>query len=251
LAKTGTKEWAEVNINIQEGCEHSCRYCYARSMRVDWLKKCTAKQWTEPVINQAKVDQDYVKYKGIVMFPSTHDITPKNISECLCVLRKLLDAGNQVLIVSKPHWTCVTVICEALQEYRPQMMFRFTIGSMHDEVLRFWEPRAPNYDERLACLKYAYTKRFSTSVSCEPYLDTDVIDLYCRVKPWITHSFWVGLLRKYNQRVDASKISGADYAKFVAPLLKAQTKEEIEKIYHQLKNERLVMWKDSIREALR
>ena len=27
--KTGTREWAEVNVNIILGCEHRCRYCYA------------------------------------------------------------------------------------------------------------------------------------------------------------------------------------------------------------------------------
>jgi len=250
LAKTGTKEWAGDTVNIQIGCENGCRYCYARHNAVEFRKYCKAEDWPNPVINQKKVDRNYGLYADGVMFPSTHDITPKNISECLCVLRKLLDAGNKVLIVSKPSWECITVICEALQEYTQQILFRFTIGSMHDDVLSFWEPGAPNYDERLACLKYAYTKRFSTSVNCEPYLDGDVIDLYCRIKPWTTHNFWVGLLREYKQRVDASKISAADYAKFVTPLLKAQAMEEITKIYHQLKNERLVKWKDSIREAL-
>lgn len=250
MAKTGTKEWAERNINIQIGCEHGCRYCYARFNAVEFRKYCKAEDWPNPIINHGKVDKNYGKHKGVLMFPSTHDITPRNISECLCVLRKLLDAGNKVLIVTKPHWECITLICEALAEHRDQILFRFTIGSMHDEALSFWEPGAPNYDERLSCLKYAYAKRFSTSVSCEPYLDADVIDLYCRVKPWITHSFWVGLLNEYSKRVDVSEISATDDYKYILPMQKAQTLDEIKKIYKQLKNERLVMWKDSIRKAL-
>ena len=248
--KTGTKEWAKDNVNIQRGCEHGCRYCYARYNAVKRFKQCTAEQWLNPVINQAKVDKNYYKGKGVVMFPSTHDITPKNLSECLCVLRKLLDAGNQVLIVSKPHWSCITLICETLKGYRSQIMFRFTIGSKNDEVLSFWEPNAPKFKERQACLRYAYFSGYATSVSCEPYLDNDVVGLYLNIKPYIRHSFWIGKLRDFDKRVDLSDVTPEQEEKFIKPLKAAQTDEAVWKIYNQLAVERLVMWKDSIREII-
>jgi len=249
--KTGTREWAEDNINIQRGCEHGCLYCYARHIAVTWTKRCTAEQWLDPVINQAKVDKNYYKGKGILMFPSTHDITPRNLSECLCVLRKLLDAGNQVLIVSKPHWSCITLICETLQEYRARIMFRFTIGSKSDEILEFWEPNAPRFKERLACLKYAYSCRYQTSVSCEPYLDSNVVDLFLAVKPWTTHSFWVGKLRDFAKRVYISAMTTEQEEKFIKPLKAAQTDEAVRTIYNQLNVERLIKWKDSIRKVIK
>lgn len=247
--KTGTKEWAEDNVNIQRGCEHGCRYCYAREFAVRF-HRCTIGQWLLPVIDNAKVDKNYGKHKGIVMFPSAHDITPRNLSECLCVLRKLLDAGNQVLIVSKPHWPCITLICETLMEYRSQIMFRFTIGSKDDEVLSFWEPNAPGFKERLACLRYAHNCRYYTSVSCEPYLDNNVVDLFLAVKPWTTHSFWVGKLRDFNSRVDMFDITSEQKERFVKPLKAAQTDEAVREIYNQLAVERLVKWKDSIRKVI-
>ena len=249
--KTGTKEWAEVNVNIQRGCEHGCRYCYARYNAVIRFKRCTAEQWRNPLIDNSKVDKNYGKYKGIVMFPSTHDITPKNLSECLCAMRRLLDAGNKVLIVSKPHWNCITLICETLREYRRQLMFRFTIGSKSDDILSFWEPNAPGFGERRACLQYAFTCRYPTSVSCEPYLDSNVIDLYLAVKPWITNSFWVGKLRDFERRVDMSDVTSEQEKKFVKPLKVAQTDEAVRKIYNQMADERLVMWKDSIRKVIK
>jgi len=36
-----------------------------------------------------------------VMFPSSHDITPTNLAGCLTVLKKLLEVGNEVLIVNR------------------------------------------------------------------------------------------------------------------------------------------------------
>ena len=246
---TGTREWAKTNVNIQRGCEHNCRYCYARESAVRF-HRCTAEQWSEPVIDNAKVDKNYGKHKGIVMFPSTHDITPKNLSECLCVLRKLLDAGNRVLIVSKPHWECITLICETLKEYRCQIMFRFTIGSKSDDILGFWEPNAPKFKERRACLRYAYFSGYYTSVSCEPYLDDDVVGLYLNIKPYIKHSFWVGKLREFNKRVDMDSITSEEEEKFIKPLKAAQTDEAVREIYNQLAVEKLVKWKDSIREIV-
>jgi hypothetical protein len=37
------------------------------------------------------------------MFPSSHDISPKNADLAIGFLEKMLKAGNDVLVVSKPH----------------------------------------------------------------------------------------------------------------------------------------------------
>jgi DNA repair photolyase len=42
---TGTQEWAASNVNIQDGCEHDCRYCYAKTMAIRF-KRATAKSWS-------------------------------------------------------------------------------------------------------------------------------------------------------------------------------------------------------------
>lgn len=258
--RTGTREWAKDTVNIQLGCEHGCRYCYARWMMVDWLRKCTAEQWLNPTIDNKAVDSEYKKIAGVIMFPSTHDITQRNLSECLCVLRKLLDADNKVLIVSKPHWNCITLICETLQAYRQQIMFRFTIGSMSDEILRFWEPAAPGFEERQACLEYAWKGGYQTSVSCEPYLDTNTTELLAAVGPYITDSpsdgslwragFWIGKLREFNRRVDLTAITPEQMDKYVNPLKAACSDEAVRALYNQLEGFRFVKWKDSIRKVI-
>ena len=72
------------------------------------------------------------------------------------MLRKLLAAGNEVLIVTKPHLECVERLCRELAAYKEKIVFRFTIGAMDDELLAFWEPGAPAFAERLAALKHAH-----------------------------------------------------------------------------------------------
>ncbi len=249
--KTGTKEWAEVNINFQRGCEHNCRYCYARYDAVNRFHRCRAEHWPLPMIDNAKVDAPHKKkYKGRVMFPSTHDITETNISQYCCVLRKLLDAGNNVLIVSKPRLSCIELICGAYAGYEDQITFRFTIGSCDDKVLKFWEPGAPNFAERLDCLYHAYGWGFETSVSCEPYLDGYVCQTYDLCKPYISDSFWIGKLRHFNSRVNLDGVTDEQIAKYVEPLKAAQGDNVVRAIHHLLDGKEFIKWKDSIRKVV-
>jgi len=249
-AKTGTREWAKSNVNIQRCCEHNCRYCYARANALRFKQIASAADWSMPVINHKAVDKNYGKYPGVVMFPSTHDITPSNISECLCVILKLLDAGNQLLIVSKPHLDCISLICARLVEYKEQIEFRFTIGSTRDDVLKFWEPGALGFENRLNCLRYAHYKNYRTSVSAEPYLDDGVEHLYTRCFPHITESFWIGTLRHFNRRVDRSTITVEQMYAYVQPLLAAQQANPVRRMYEKLNGRPLIKWKDSIREIV-
>lgn len=255
MKKTGTREWSDSSVNLQLGCEHGCRYCYARHNAVMFRKWCTDEQWLDPVIIKSKVTRSFLKRAGIVMFPTTHDITMRNIMESVCVLRKLLEAGNKVLLVSKPNIGCISNICEEFQGYLKQLIFRFTIGSMDNQVLSFWEPNAPCFEERWTSLIYAFSHGYRTSVSCEPFLDGEhgkLIALYERTKPYINtiDGFWIGKLRKFDKRVDMAKVTSEEEDRFVKPLKAAQTDESIWAIYTQLQNERIVQWKDSIRAVI-
>jgi len=166
------------------------------------------------------------------------------------VLRKLLDAGNDVLIVSKPHWQCITLICDRFKEHRDKILFRFTIGSTDNDVLAFWEPGAPNFQKRLACLQYAFQTGYKTSVSCEPYLDPYVVYTYTACKPYITDSFWVGKLRHFNCRVKLDDATPEQIKKYVEPLKAAQNDDVVKSIHKLLYDKSFVMWKDSIRDVI-
>jgi len=253
--KTGTREWADHNENIQIGCENGCRYCYARHNAVVFRKYCTAEAWPNPVINQKKVDKNYGYYKGGVMFPSTHDITPANLSESLAVINKLIDAGNKVLIVSKPRWSCITVICESIKSNFPnfwqdKVTFRFTIGSTRDEVLKFWEPNAPCFEERRSCLQYAYKAGFDTSVSCEPFLDPFTPHVYDATCELITDSFWVGMLRDFDKRVRLEGTSAFERNFYVEKLKKLQEPKMVKMLYQAMNELPFIKWKDSVRKVI-
>lgn len=184
-APHGTQEWAKSNVNIQSGCEHDCHYCYAKCMAIRF-KRAAPSSWRSPALRPESVDKAYCRRDGRIMFPTTHDITEVNLHPCLAVLGKLLRSGNTVLIVSKPHREVTVQLAAALEQYKSQITFRFSIGSASADVLRAWEPGAPSFEERLEALRLVHAAGFVTSVSCEPMLDQRIDLVVEAVRPYVT-----------------------------------------------------------------
>jgi DNA repair photolyase len=191
LKTEGTKEWADSNVNIASGCSNNCRYCYAKKMAIRFKRK-TEESWKEMEINQKAINKGYRKRKGRIMFPSSHDITVDILVECVKVLRKILSAGNQVLITTKPDVFSTLALYAVLEDYKDQVQFRFTITSINDKLLEFWEPNASSFAIRLFTLIQAFENEFKTSVSIEPFLDEDPGPLINELYPYITESIWIG-----------------------------------------------------------
>jgi DNA repair photolyase len=248
----GTKEWSDKSHNICLGCEHYCLYCYA------WARRCRfdpdsrqpggwQKQRLNP--NKARLGAEVGPVgkngkRGVVMFPTSHDITPRFLPEAVTTIKNLL-VNNDVLVVSKPHLPVVKVLCRELKEWRERITFRFTIGSLDKTLSAFWEPGAPPPAERVAALKHAFQRGFTTSVSCEPMLDDGVrmVRLVAALEDFVTDTIWLGKAQriptKYNAHVPG-------FAAALAKLKAQQTDDEILKLVKALKGNQKVRWKDSI-----
>ena len=243
----GTKEWAAHTVNCCTGCVHDCKYCYAKSIAVRF-KRVRSENWKDEKIRSRDVSKTYRRMEGTVMFPSSHDISENNFLECFTVLKKLLKAGNRVLVVSKPHLKCISSICDDLKAYKNKILFRFTITACDDRILSIWEPGAPCYEERKECLKYAFNAGYKTSVSVEPMLDSDNIDVLIEdLSPFATESIWIGKMNQIRRRVS---IDDELIEEEVKRIESGQTDEKIWMIYEEYKDNRLIKWKESIKKIV-
>ena len=246
----GTKEWSEHSYNISQGCSHGCLYCYAREMALRNGRIITAAGWLCESVNLSKVSQSNRRFDGVVMFPTTHDITPAVLPASLQTLKKLLSAGNHVLIVSKPHLAVIKTLCKALANHRDNIQFRFTIGSLDESVCAFWEPGAPGPKERIEALEHAFENGFQTSVSMEPMLGD--MEQMCRlveaVDPFVTGTIWLRKMNDITRRVD-QRIPRAKQA--IAVIQSQQSDANIQRLYSMLKANPKVRWKDSVKSVFR
>ncbi len=253
-AGTGTKEWSDASYNICIGCEHHCRYCYAwilagRSNRNAHLRDPAgwAKQALNP--NRGRLGAEIGK-KGVVMFPTSHDITPAFLPQSLQTIENLIAKGNDVLIVSKPHRDVVAALCDGLQKHKSRVMFRFTIGSLNDATCAFWEPGAPTPAERIEALWHAFDEGFQTSVSMEPMLeDIDgtraVVEA---VEPFVTNTIWLGKMGHVVSKWNAGVKGFGEALKRIRSL---QTDEKILALVDAFRAHPKIAWKDSIQDVLR
>jgi DNA repair photolyase len=246
----GTYEWAVENANFISGCSHNCKYCYSREMAIRFKRK-TSLNWQNEEVNYKQLEKNAKKVNGVIMFPSSHDITPENLTNSIKFLKKLLNQDNEILIVTKPHLVVIKTICKEFNTYKDKILFRFTIGSNNSETLKFWEPNAPVYEERKQCLKYAYNKGFSTSVSCEPMLDENIIELVEELTPFVTNSIWLGKMNFLLRRLNMNGINDLETIEKAKKLIEIQSDENIKKIYDQLSTNDKVKWKESIKKVVK
>jgi len=246
----GTKEWSVASANFITGCEHDCKYCYSKAAAIYRSKK-TQTTWKEETVKPNKLTKGWRLLKGgRYMLPSTHDITPRHLNESIQFLKNILQPGNEVLIVSKPHLECIQTICDEFTNYKEKILFRFTIGSADDEVLKFWEPGAPSFKERLSALKYACEAGYATSISCEPMLDDKICDVIDKVKPYATHSIWIGKVSKMKWRLEMNtKITDELKAK-ANQLYSWQSDDNVKALYEKYKNDPLIRWKGDIKTVV-
>jgi len=235
----GFTEWTDQNVNICNGCFNDCRYCYAKA-GAHRFGQIAKDRWAEQVVRPHDVEASRRFYPGWVGFPSTHDIIPEILNDYLTVLGKLLRAGNKVMIVTKPRPKCIEEICAASRFFRDKVMFRFTIGAMNDEILRFWEPNAPTYAERKKALQHAREAGYLTSVSAEPMLDADhVVELVEDLAPYVSEDLWIG---KMNYMPILDKVL-PEQRVFHEQVRAGQSEANIRHLYEALKDNQVVHWK--------
>ncbi len=246
--KDNVQDWADKGINISKGCSNNCRYCYAREESVRRHGN-VYENWPNEQLNQKMIKKGWRLTTKKLMFPTTHDITPGTYDVCESVLKKLLKAGNEVLIVSKPRFDLIEKLCDALEPYKAQMMFRFTISARNNEILSFWEPNAPCYEDRVDALIIASAKGFRTSVSIEPMLDpADIKGLVEDLRPFTTDSMWIGPVKMIRKR---TRIDSEEIELEVKKIEAGQTPEKLLEVYNLYKDDPLIKWKGHFRKLLR
>lgn len=247
---TGTNEWAEFTENICIGCSNNCRYCYAAHMASTMYGGwCRRGDWSNERFNNRANIKSYPIRNGVVMFPSTHDITPFNVDAYVRVATLILEKGNRLLIVSKPRVVCIKHLVGELEPFREQILFRFTVGNMDASVTDFWEPGAPPPLERLHCLALAQENGFKTSVSIEPMLGghSSTLEVVNCVKPFVTETIWVGKMNKIRTRVDMNDPKALEWVQAIED---QQCDSAILGLYRDLKNDPKIRWKDSVMDVV-
>jgi DNA modification methylase/DNA repair photolyase len=246
--KDNVQDWADKGINISKGCSNNCLYCYAREISVRRHGN-VYENWPNEQLNEKMIKKGWRMGSKRLMFPSTHDITPGTYDACESTLKKLLAAGNLMLVVSKPRPDLIEKLCDSLAQYKNRIMFRFTISARNNDILSFWEPNAPSYEDRVDALIIACAKGFKTSVSIEPMLDPgDIKGLVEDLRDFTSDSMWIGPVKMIRKR---TRIDSDEIEQEIQKIEAGQTPEKLLEVYNLYKADPLIKWKGHLRKLLR
>lgn len=262
LYKFGTREWANENFNTHYACTHGCRYCYAwneayqrkRSYWQNWGKKMTLRDyWDKSWMTR--------KENYIIMYPTTHDITPEIMDKAFIAIQNMLDANIDVLLVSKPHIEVMTALVDKFSDYvknSPKILPRFSISTNDNELLSFWETGAPRFEERIDCLKLLFNKGFETSVSMEPFFPAknlnglDQISVFKQLVKellkYVRDTLWIGMMNHIPKLICRGRDLKIDEKRSLEHLLLFYKCDNIYDLIQQFYNNPKIRWKESIKK---
>lgn len=202
-------------------------------------------EWKEMKPNMKAINKNYKKRKGMIMFPTSHDITLESVDNYIIVLKKLLKVRNNVLITTKAKQKCISKIYREIfkenKKYKSQVEFRITIGSNDNNILNIYEKNAPSLYERLFNLSALSLNGFKTSVSIEPFLDKNPIDLIKNICEFMSFkgTIWLGSM--------SGKVPDELKENYTIENLR-KIVSEINKLPEEIKSK--IQYKDSIRYKL-
>ena len=235
--KTGTYEWAPAKESCCYGCPNDCQYCYSRKIAERFHREdpCT---WA---IMHPNLKKQPKKHKGRVFFPTSHDLPYKHVDWWFPYLLRLLELGNDILIVTKPELDSVIHMADNLEAFKDHIEFRFTIGTNDEKVRQYWEPGAPSIEERMQAACWAGLCGYRTSVSMEPLLMKDPVPFITELEKNVKGEIWIGCMNhmKFDPAVPEH-----------ARQMEIQSRENMKLIWDRTHIDPQVRYKDSVRDLL-
>lgn len=244
---TGTKEWADKNINLFKGfCANGCLYCYATANIIRY------KQNQEWKVREDVICKSFNKRDYLTMYPSAHDIRFEDIEHHVTFLTNFLKSRSNILIVSKPSPESINRLCAKLINFKDQIEFRFTVGSTDNKTLKFFEPNAPSFEERKTSLMIASHYGYKTSLSIEPMLDDVPYGIINRCYQYVSGDIWIGKVNNIKARMSLN--GHKDKIEEATRITEWQNDDyTILSMVDELNNsmyKNMIKWKDSIKEVI-
>jgi DNA repair photolyase len=211
-------EYGERALNLYNGCDHGCKYCYAPA--ATWSKREEFVQPKARVINEKDLDREISRLTiGTVVFlcftcdPYQHLDTELQITRR--IIQKLLTAGMSVIILTKAGLPS-TRDFDLLSAHPDQSNYGATLTFVDDALSRLWEPGAALPGERLEALARAHSLGIPTWASLEPVIDPKQTLELIRMSHEFVDVYKVG---KWNHDQRAAAIDWRAFAKQAVSLL--------------------------------
>lgn len=167
--KGKAKEYGEWAVNIYNGCNHGCVYCYAPNMLRKSKEQFHGSVEPRPGIVKAvkkQLEKDFAEGGALIHLCFTCDPYPADIDTTPTreIIKAIKDSGNHVQILTKGGMRAIRDF-DLLDK---NDSFGVSHTTFHNWESKKYEPYAALPEERLETIRLAHRLGIKTWVSCEP-----------------------------------------------------------------------------------
>jgi len=204
-------EYSSLALNLYEGCQHGCIYCYAPKIRKKSMDQFVAATPRKEI--ESRITNNLRKWNGgkkdtVLLCFTCDPYQPLDESLKLTrfAIRALNDSGFPVQILTKGGIRATRDL--DLLSKNPDNKFAVTLTTDNIEESKQWEPGAAPPSERIESLRQAHRAGVETWISFEPVFNPAAVYRLIRETHEFTDKYKVG---KLNYHPAAKEIDWRDF----------------------------------------
>lgn len=191
-------------INPYIGCQHSCRYCYAR-----FMKKFTGHKENWGEFLDIKINAPMLLQKQIIKIP-IGKISLSTVTDPYQPIEKKYNLTRQCLEILKLYNFPISILTKSTLVIRDIDLFNsfndlevgLTITTDNEYISKLFEPFASSISNRINALKELKNKKIKTYAFISPILPMNPQNLIEKISPYTSYV----LIDKLNYKYIAEKI---------------------------------------------
>lgn len=203
--KGAALEYSPLAINLYEGCEHGCKYCYAPACRFkkkeDFFKEQTHRKdvivkLEKDLQEMAKNDDNRRTLFCFICDPYQKDNDFNMLTRQALGLFSAYNKNFQIL--SKGGLKTI----RDFDLYSKGDAYAATLTFYDEEKSKEWEPKAATPKERIESLRVAKSKGIETWVSFEPVIDPKETFKLLEATYEFTDLYKIGKINRFNTGIE-------------------------------------------------
>ena len=203
--KGAALEYSPLAINLYEGCEHGCKYCYAPACRFkkkeDFFKEQTHRKdvivkLEKDLQEMAKNDDNRRTLFCFICDPYQKDNDFNMLTRQALGLFSAYNKNFQIL--SKGGLKTI----RDFDLYSKGDAYAATLTFYDEEKSKEWEPKAATPKERIESLRVAKSKVIETWVSFEPVIDPKETFKLLEATYEFTDLYKIGKINRFNTGIE-------------------------------------------------
>jgi hypothetical protein len=165
------------------------------------------------------------------------------------IVRILTLSEKNCVQLRNPDISYAEKICNRFNANTDDITFIYDIRSGNSEVLKFWEPNALSFEERLESLKMVNSEGFRTIVFCSYPLDGNTFELVEALSPHCDHLI-LEITQKPDEFLSEAELTDQLKVQKAEEILRIQSGDWLINLAEKLKGNSTVWWDNATLEFL-